>query len=162
MSTPPPLTPFPPTPPPPLLRDQRVVDRQHLQLLCIFHFVVAGMAVLGMAFLFLHYMMFRTFFMNPQFWQNAQHPQQAPPFNPQELFNVLVWFYILFGFILLLAAVGNIISGLFLRKHKNRMFSIVIAGLDCLQVPFGTVLGVFTIIVLLRPSVIELYEHSDP
>jgi len=143
------------------MRDQRLVDRQHLQLLCIFHFVVAGLAVLGMAFLFLHYMMFSTFFMNPQFWQNGQHGHQAPPFNPQDFFKVFIWFYIFMGFCLLLAAVGNVISGLFLRKQKNRVFSIVIAALDCLQVPFGTVLGVFTIVVLLRPSVIELYENSD-
>src|SRR6266568_4714407 len=100
MSTPPPLTPFPPTPPPPLMRDQRPVDRQHLQLLCIFHFVVAGLAVLGMAFLFVHYMMFSTFFMNPQFWQNAQHGQQGPPFNPQDFFKVFIWFYIFSGLVL--------------------------------------------------------------
>ena len=143
------------------MRDQRPVDRQHLQLLCIFHFVLAGLAVLGMAFLFVHYMMFSTFFMNPQIWQNAQHGQPGPPFNPQDFFKVFIWFYIFFGVVLLLAAAGNTLSGLYLRKHKNRTLSIVIAGLDCLQVPFGTVLGVFTIIVLLRPSVIELYESNE-
>jgi hypothetical protein len=37
------------------------------------------------------------------------------------------------------------------------MFSLVIAGLNCIQIPFGTALGVFTIIVLLRDSVREAY-----
>jgi hypothetical protein len=149
------------------MRDQRVADQQHLQLLCIFHFVVAGLAVLGMAFLFIHYMMFSTFFANPHMWEQAQqqaqqHGQPAPPFNPADFFKAFIWFYLFFGIIALLAAVGNIISGLFLRKRKNRMFSLVIAGLDCLQVPFGTVLGVFTIIVLVRPSVAELYDSNPP
>ncbi len=38
------------------------------------------------------------------------------------------------------------------------MFSIVVAGLDCFQIPFGTALGVFTIIVLSR----KLSVHCIP
>jgi len=38
------------------------------------------------------------------------------------------------------------------------MFSLIIAGINCVQFPFGTVLGVFTFVVLLRDSVRELYE----
>lgn len=144
------------------MRDQRAIDRQHLELLSIFHFVVAGLALLGIAFLFLHYMILNTVFMNPQMWQQAQqHQHQQPPFNPQDFFKIFVWFYAFFGLILVLGAALNIISGLFLRKRKNRVFSVVIAALDCLQIPFGTVLGVFTIVVLMRPSVIELYESNE-
>ena len=144
------------------MRDQRVVDREHVQLLAIFHFVVAGLALLGAAFVFLHYMIMSTVFMNPQIWQKAQQHQPSPPFNPQEFFKIFVWFYVFFGLCFLLASVANILSGIFLTKRKNRMFSLVVAGLDCLQVPFGTLLGVFTIIVLVRPSVVELYESNPP
>ncbi len=31
--------------PPPLMRDQRVADREHLNLLAIFPFLVAGLAI---------------------------------------------------------------------------------------------------------------------
>jgi len=31
------------------------------------------------------------------------------------------------------------------------------AGVECMFMPFGTVLGVFTIIVLMRPSVKEIF-----
>ena len=37
------------------------------------------------------------------------------------------------------------------------MFCLVIAALLCMITPFGTVLGVFTIIVLVRPSVKLLF-----
>lgn len=157
MSTPPPLI------PPPLMRDQRAVDRQHLHLLMIFHFVLAALAFLGIAFLFFHYVMFSSVFMNPQMWQQAQQQHQNTlPFNPQDFFKMFVWFYLFFGLWGLLAAVGNIISAVFLRKPKNRTFSLVIAGLNCLHVPFGTILGIFTIFVLMRPSVAELYESNPP
>jgi len=144
------------------MRDQRIVDREHLQLLAIFHYVVAGLALLGTAFVFLHYMIMRTVFMNPQFWQKAQQNQPGPPFDPQGFFKIIVFVYLLFGLCFVLAAVANVLSGIFLSKRKNRMFSLVVAGLDCLQVPFGTLLGVFTIVVLVRPSVVELYESNPP
>ncbi len=36
------------------------------------------------------------------------------------------------------------------------------AGVACMFMPFGTVLGVFTIIVLLRDSVKELFSVTEP
>src|SRR5437879_3534638 len=95
--------------PPPLMRDQRIIDRQHVQLLMIFHFVVAGLALLGIAFLFVHYMLLSTVFMNPQIWQHAQQQQHGPPFNPQDFFKVFRWFYLFLGLWFVLAAIGNII-----------------------------------------------------
>ena len=41
------------------------------------------------------------------------------------------------------------------------MFSLVVAGLNCMGFPFATVLGVFTFLVLLRESVVELYEATS-
>lgn len=49
------------------------------------------------------------------------------------------------------------LSGRFLARQKNYWYSFVIACIECLSFPIGTALGVFTIIVLLRPSVKELY-----
>jgi hypothetical protein len=65
------------------------------------------------------------------------------------------------GFIFVVAAVLNVVSGIFLRQRRHRIFSFVIAGLDCLQIPFGTALGVFAIIVLSRDSVRQLYLSQN-
>jgi len=46
-----------------------------------------------------------------------------------------------------------ILSGRYLRRHVNYTFCLVMAGVACIFMPFGTVLGVFTILVLVRPSV---------
>jgi len=35
---------------------------------------------------------------------------------------------------------------------------MIVAGLGCLAVPYGTLLGVFTFVVLGRPSVVRLFD----
>jgi len=149
------------------MRDQRAVDRDHLNVLAIFHFVVAALAIVGIAFLFLHYTLMSSVFEHPGFWQPQHtagatplpHPSEVhPPQFPAHFFAIFKWFYVVAGVCLLLAFVGNLFSGFFLRARKHRVFSLVVAGLDCLQIPFGTVLGVFTIVVLARESVMELYR----
>jgi len=138
---------------PPIPRDQRKIDASHLQLLSIFHFVGAGLAVIGLLFLLAHYAMFHVIFANPKIWENQK---QALP--PAEFFAMLKWFYLIFGVWFLASGVLNLISGLFIRARKHRTFSLVVAGINCLHIPLGTVLGVFTIIVLIRDSVQETYE----
>ena len=39
---------------------------------------------------------------------------------------------------------------------------MVVACLSCLQLPFGTALGVFTLIVLLRPGAKLLFGEAQP
>ena len=140
---------------PPLVRDQRKVDADHLNLLSVFHFVGAGLAVLGILFLLAHYAVFHAFLDNPKFWESQK---QTPP--PAELFAMFEWFYLVFGAWFAGSGVLNLISPFRLRAKKQRTFSLIVAGINCVHIPLGTTLGVFTIIVLLRDSVRELYETS--
>jgi hypothetical protein len=148
------LTPSQPTPPP-LMRDQRKVDADHLRLLAVFHLIVAGLSLLGIGFLVLHYTFMHLFLDNPNLWKGQKG---GPP--PAEFFAIFKWFYVVMGGFLVTASLGNLLSGLFIRKRKHRIFSLIVAGFDCIQIPFGTVLGVFTVIVLLRESVRELYDNT--
>ena len=135
------------------MRDQRKADADHLNLLSIFHFVGAGLALLGILFLLGHYAIFHSLFSNPNLWKNQN---QRPP--PAELFAVLRWFYLVGAIWFIASGILNLLSGLYIRARKNRTFSLVVAGINCGHIPLGTVLGVFTMIVLLRDSVRELYE----
>ncbi len=132
-------------------------DIEHLRTLAICHYVVAGLSVLGLAFLGLHYSLMRRVFDNPHMWDKAKSP---PPFNPVEFFHFFQWFYLLFGVIMVVAGILTLMSGRFIHRRVNRTFSIVIAGLNCLHMPFGTLLGVFTLIVLTKDSVMQLYAPS--
>ncbi len=148
--------PIAPTPPPPDFARQQIIDAEHLKLLSIFHFVVAGLAFCGLGFLFLHYLIMSTVFANPEMWKSHNG---SPPF-PKDFFKIFIVFYILIGGVIIVAGSLNLLAAMFLRQRKNRIFCLVVAGLNCLQVPFGTVLGVFTFIVLLRDSVRETYARS--
>jgi hypothetical protein len=48
-----------------------------------------------------------------------------------------------------------------MAKRRGRVFSFVVAAILCLFMPFGSVLGIFTIIVLNRLSVRQLYEMES-
>ena len=49
-------------------------------------------------------------------------------------------------------------AGRNLQLQRRHTYCLVVAGLSCMLMPFGTVLGVFTLIVLLRPGVKVLFE----
>jgi hypothetical protein len=138
--------------PPFITDDQRRKDKDQLTLLSVFHFVLGGLALLGIGFLCFHYFIMNHLFAHPEIWKAKEN--FTPP---KEFFEAFIWFYFVMGFLFALAFVGNILSGIFLMQRRFRMFSLVVAGLDCLQIPFGTVLGVFTLIVLLRDSVRQSY-----
>ncbi len=140
---------------PPLLRDQRKADAEHLKLLAIFHFIFAGLALAGIGFLFLHYALMSTVMNNPEMWKNQKG---GPP--PAEFFALFKWFYVIFGIVLVTGGIANLLSGFFMRRRIHRVFSLVVSAFNCFQFPFGTALGVFTFVVLLRDSVRETYETT--
>jgi hypothetical protein len=72
------------------------------------------------------------------------------------MFTIIPAAMILFGWAF---AISLAISGYFLFKKQHYMFCMIMAGICCIFMPFGTVLGVFTIIVLIRPSVKELFKY---
>jgi len=130
-----------------------VIDAEHLRLLAIFHFVAAGLAFVGVGFSALYFAMFQMLLSNPEVWGESQ---QGPP--PAEIMAFFRWFIVLFVVWFLVAAVGNLLSGLFLRARRHHTFSMVMAAINCLHIPLGTTLGVFTLVVLGRESVRKLYE----
>jgi hypothetical protein len=141
---------------PPLMRDQRKTDADHLRLLAIFQFIFAGLGLLALGFLFLHYSLLHHFLGNPELWK---HPRGGGP-PPEEFFAVFKWIYVFLGLLIITGGLLNIISGLCIGRRRLRTFSLVVGGLNCLQIPFGTVLGVFMLVVLLRDSVREAYAAA--
>src|ERR1051325_969699 len=121
------------------MRDQRKADADHLKLLSIFHFVGAGLAVLGLLFLVAHYAIFNSVLSNPNLWKNQNQP---PP--PAELFAVLKWFYLVGAIWFIASGILNLLSGLYIRARTHRTFSLVVSGINCIHIPLGTILGVFT------------------
>ncbi len=130
-------------------------DEEHLHILSILYYVYAGiiavLSLVGLCYVFVGF----TFLDTPP--APAGRPPSAPP--PQ-----VGWFFVLFGgaFTLFGWAVAVLVAlaGCFLVRHIHWLYCLCVAGLICIHIPLGTLLGVFTIIVLVRPSVKELFTTA--
>jgi hypothetical protein len=58
-------------------------------------------------------------------------------------------------------AICILIAGRSLAHRKRYSFALVMACIECLHVPFGTILGVFTIVALSRESVKALFSGAE-
>jgi len=54
-------------------------------------------------------------------------------------------------------ALALFLAARFLAERRRHTFCVVVAAISCTFTPLGTVLGVFTLIVLFRPSVRVLF-----
>ncbi|MGF1580812.1 MAG: hypothetical protein ACFCD0_15730 [Gemmataceae bacterium] len=85
------------------------------------------------------------------------------PIPPPELrFFAFIIIFVGIAMVTLAQLMGilAIISGMKIRARQSRVFSLVVAGLACLQVPLGTGLGVFTFVTLSKDSVRRMYEQA--
>lgn len=125
-------------------------DEAHLNLLSVFHYVVAGILAFFGLFPVIHLLM--GIVMVSGGLSNARG--EGPP----ALFGV---FFIVMASVMIgscwLLAVGLVLSGTCLRRRRRYRLCVVMAAVACLFMPFGTLLGVFTIVVLLRPSVQRMF-----
>lgn len=143
--------------PPPALPDK---DLAELRLLSILHYVFAALQLLGLGFLWMHYFLMRTMFLEGGLAARGAATPGMEDF-PKTFFQVLIGFYIAGGVILLVSGLLAVLSAQGLARRRNRTLSIVVAGLSCLQIPLGTVLGVFTLMVLMRDSVRWKYREEQ-
>jgi len=128
-------------------------DQEHLKMLSIFHYVVGGLTGLFACFALIYVAVGIGVLLGPAC---SSHPQGGVPAN------AFGWLFIIIGAMFFLGgwalAIAIIVAGRFLAARKRRIYCLVVAGIACMFMPFGTILGIFTIIVLMRPSVQELFE----
>ncbi len=123
-------------------------DSEHLKLLAIFHYVVAGMTALFACIPFIH------FFMGLALVTGA-FGSTDPEARPVGIgLMVIAGLFILAGWTL---AVLIAYAGRSLQTRRRYTYCLVMGGIECIFMPVGTVLGVFTIIVLMRDSAKELF-----
>jgi hypothetical protein len=131
-------------------------DAEHLRLLSIFHYIVAGLAALFSLFPLL-YTTVGAIFIFVARHGTAKPGEELPP-------EFLGWIFAIIGSLLFLLALAIaiciLIAGRSLAKHTRYWFAFVVACIECLFIPFGTILGVFTTIVLSRESVKALFPAA--
>ncbi len=123
-------------------------DEHYLNLLGIFHYVVGGMTAFFACFPIIH-LIIGVALISGKF--DGGDP---PPAFFGWLFVIAASFFILLGWAL---AAIVIFAGRRLRQRRSHTFCFVLACFECVIIPFGTVLGVFTIIHLSKDSVRQLF-----
>ena len=123
-------------------------DEDYLKLLSIFHYVVGEIAGFFACFPLIHLCIGMAML--------AGAIDDAP--------EVVGLFFVMFSLFAIAAgwtlAICLIVAGRRLATRRHYTFCLVMAAISCIFMPFGTVLGVFTIIVLMRPGVKELFAAT--
>jgi len=132
-------------------------DTEQLNLLAIFHYVLAGLAAL-FSFFPLLYTAIGVIFIFATRHGTAKPGQELPP-------EFLGWIFAVLGLLLFIIGIVMVIciliAGRCLSRRKSYSFALVTACIECLFVPFGTILGIFTIVVLSRESVKALFSGAQ-
>jgi hypothetical protein len=127
-----------------------------LKLLSIGYFIQGGLGILS-GLLSLGYLgvlgfVFSTVQNNPQF-----DPQNR---IPQEFLYMMQAILVTVVLAMMAGGISMVYCGLALRKHQSRTFILVTAAANCLAIPYGTVLGVFTFLVLRRAAAKEMFTQT--
>jgi hypothetical protein len=131
--------------------DTTAQDLEHLRLLSIFHYVVAAITAVFSLLPVLHLVIGIAMVTGKM---EASDPDAA----------IAGWFFI--GFAALFIAFGLTFAGFVayagrcLRQRRRHTLCLVVAALECMMMPFGTVLGVFTLIALTKPPVKALFADA--
>jgi hypothetical protein len=129
-------------------------EDQNLRILSIFHYVVAGIAALFSLFPVMYIVIGVMMVLGKMNDGSSPAPE---PFG---------WIFIAMGAVFMLAGMAfaacYAYAGHCLSRRRHYMYCLVMDGVGCMFVPFGTVLGVFAIIELQKEPVKRLFMPPDP
>ena len=127
--------------------------KQHLSALEICNYVYGGLLCLG-GLIPLIYVIIGGFLSSDFFLHLAD--EDFPFF----IGPVMIGLGLLIFFLMETWGILNILSGRLIANRKGRIFSLTIAGFNCLSIPIGLALGVFTFVTLLNKEVQEEYGEN--
>jgi hypothetical protein len=138
---------------------QSIIDDEHLRLLSLGYMISAATTAFFSLFGLMY--VFMGIFISAVGWhQNptvavASRSGQAPP-------AFIGWFLTAMGIAFFVVATGlaaaKLQTAFWIKRRKSRTLCMVVAGISCLGIPYGTALGVLTFMVLGRDSVTRLFE----
>ncbi len=134
---------------------QRIKDEEHLRLLGNFNYIFAGLSALTVVHGVLNIFVLRAII-------TARATGEVAGESAETLGGMTTMIQVLVGVVMVLAAILAFLSWRNGKNIRRRDLSSarIVAVLQCLAFPLGTALGVFTFIVLGRPSVQQRYGPS--
>ena len=126
---------------------------KNLRAIEVFHYVYGAMICFGGIFLLA--LVALGGFLGSE-WVAERSEEPPPAWLGTMISGIGV---VLFVFV---EAIGilNIYSGRCIARRKHRTLSMVVSAFDCLSIPFGLILGVFTLVALSDSEVKREYEAA--
>ena len=130
-------------------------SENQLNLLAIFHYVVGGLVIVFGCFPMLH-VISGVIMISVPVWEDDP---ETLPLVFMGVFFVVIGLFVMSMFWTL--GCFLIYGGRCLQHRRRWTLCLVVAACACMFMPFGTILGVFTIIVLNRPVVRTMFGQPS-
>ena len=129
---------------------QAIVDDEHLRLLA-FGYLFSGVMTALFSLLGLVYAVMGLLMSN--FVAVAARNGSQASMPPQSLGVFFGIVGLVFFVVAVSLAIAKFMAAARIRRRRSRTFCLVVAGISCLGIPYGTLLGVCAFMVLGRDSV---------
>jgi len=134
-----------------------ILNEEHLRLLSLFYYVRAGTTAVFSCIPIIHVVI--GIFLIIMSRHLPTKPNEPSP-------AIIGWLFAGIGLVIItvgwLLAVLQYLAGRYIARRQHRTFCLIVAGLNCLALPYGTLAGVMTFIVLGRDSVQALFANGQP
>lgn len=166
--------------PPPLPQSEEIIiTKERLRLLAWGYYISGGLGIFFACFFLIYALMFGAMsFVEPSEWSSSQsqgeeyqtlnidsknknqtdRPSEGPPVILFRIFAVGMLGATAMGWLL---GGLTIYAGYSIQKRRNRLFTNIMAAYNAIWIPYGTLLAVFTFIVVNSNAAIRLYEERQ-
>ena len=135
---------------------EQIIDEEHLRLLSIGFYIAGGLHVAFASMFIFHFIFFAAFAANPDMFPPGA---QGNAVAPDAFFHVFLWVFGTFILMGWLFGALTIYAGRCVKSRSRRTLSMVMAALNTLAIPVGTIIGVCRLLVLSRASIKRLYGN---
>ena len=154
--------------------EEQIIVRERLHLLALGYYIKGAVGVVFISFFLFHFVFFLGFSLMPESaWKTPPKPSTtqsssvSPSPSPESVNQgpPVVMSRILAGVIGVIILLGwtfgalTIYAGRCIRQRKHRTFIYVMAGLNCVLIPWGTLLGIATFIVVQSPAAQDQFRR---
>lgn len=132
-------------------------DTSYLNILSIFHYIVAGIAGLFSCLPLLN------LFIGIPILEEVPYLLSQGEYFSQHTIASVIFILLPTGMAAMgwMFAVAVALNGYYIKNRKWLKYCIVMGGIETVFAPFGTALGVFTIILLTRPNIRSLFDQGE-
>lgn len=133
-------------------------NTENIRILSIFHYVLSGLVALISCVPIIHLTIGIVFIV-------LGNSNSFKTNDGEEIPSFFGWIFVIIASLIILIgwtiAILIFKTGRFLSKRVNRTFCLVIAGFECIFIPYGTALGVFSLVTLTKESVRKLFDSNS-